>query len=998
VLLLLAATASAETNSWQGKDTAAPTSWEAPANWSSGTVPADNDKRDVLIPAGVKAYPTLTKDAMVDGSVTLEAGASVNLGEQTLSLHGSLICSGKSAAVRMGEKGRLTFTGPDTAYFVPGDTALRNVTVDKPNGELIIKGAPLEISGNGIITPGTMVAFADGGELWLYPTRGRDNKVLDPGLRLNSTILPAQIADVSTLDIGPAIPKGTKLTNVAPTATLSSQPYATMLQQVVDTDEKFRTLISPETGLPANNFRLFLRFPRPQVIAAISWAVPTGPWALLADCDGDGAYETLLRMDLTGKYNVSQWADRQVITNRFWPPVKAFSVMFMNPKSRMELYDIKVLSSSKSAATKAALKPGVPTVADGPALDVPVPPVAQQFTKGFHIEPWMFSLSSWVAMKDRPPLADFKPFKDLVEALKKYHANYVNLWPPRDGPARGTGTYEMDVIWPSKYEKHSTPENYLKDIAAAFEKEGITFFTMDRVSYPKDLSEFPPSPTRDLPAPYITRQTRESWAGFTAEQAASGANGIGIGFDEQYWTAIRNLKVDDYTRKVFTERYGMAFPEKAEDTPAYRRWLLFAYNEFASYLQDSVEAARKVNQNVVTNSPVTALDTLWNQRIDWGVAHDIIGHQASIDVLRSSGYFDYANIGHYVTGASVKRAIAATSSRGATSLHNCPWANDPVKYPGFYLHFPPVYMYSPLSAFMNGAKIASFWRYNFIYYGGYDKPVQECFAMLDTLAAWGMKEATTPQEIVVLKSRASEDWWQVHCRYNPVGDPMDQYRGFINEKWTLQFLFTRGYPFEMRYLDHPEDLQDLAKYKVIIVPFAYSISNQAGAALTRAAKAGAKLIVIGGKGEVDEFGDARATPLLAGLLAEKKTSVMSSDLLKAGYYPAVAQSFRTIVDSALGKDKQLTFNSYGDDVEVSLLAKGVREKYISTINWTDRPVTCDLSVNLPAGRYQVSQADAKGARSLLIRGREVWTEKDLKAFRLPLDTWQVKALYIHPAP
>ena len=165
------------------------------------------------------------------------------------------------------------------------------------------------------------------------------------------------------------------------------------------------------------------------------------------------------------------------------------------------------------------------------------------------------------------------------------------------------------------------------------------------------------------------------------------------------------MRADDFTKKTFSERHRLPFPEKPADTEAYRKWLLFTYEEFANCLQGAAKAARAVNPKVITNSPVTTLDTAWNDRIDWGVAHDILGHLADIDVLRASGYQDSANIGHYVGAANVKRAIAATKSRRAVALHNCPWANDPKTSPGYYREFTPVRMYGPpISAFMNGAR------------------------------------------------------------------------------------------------------------------------------------------------------------------------------------------------------------------------------------------------------------------------------------------------------
>ncbi len=937
----------ANTNVWQGGDAAGPAAWELAANWTSGHAPAAALNEELLIPAGLAVYPVLTADATAGGNLTIEAGASLSLQGHTLTLGGML----KPAA----------------------------------NGQLVLP---------------------TGGPMRLQATLGAGGRLVEPGLSVPPRLSPGQVAKAAALDDGPAIPAGTVLHNLAPACELESLPYTTLIFRAVDEDPHLRTLVQPEKGLPIRGYRLWLRFPEPRPVATVSWSLPNGPWALFADTDGDGDCETLLRLDLVGT-KLSSWAARQTMTQRFWPPVKAHAIQFMNPSTAIAIYDIQVLSPEPlpAALTARPPRPEVPTAQDGTPLEVAPPPLPEQYLKGFHIEPWMFNYLGWTKSDPRPPLREWANFRTFIASLKKYHANYVNLWPARNvgGTPRGKGQYELDVLWPSQYDRHVIAENHLAEIAAAFKAEGITFFAMDRVSFPRPLAEMPASPTRDLPAPYFSRTSREYWAGYAAEQTAAGVDGVGIGFDEQYVTAIRYpQQADEFTRQVFRERYGMDIPAAAADSPAFRRWILFAYGEFGSFLQGIAAAARKVNPQVVTNSPVTALDTLWNERLDWGAAHDVLGHTADLDVLRASGYLDFSNLNHYVTAASVERAKAATRSRGVTSLHNCPWANDPAKFPGFYLHFPPVYMYSPLSAFLHGAKITSYWRQNYIFYGGYDQQVRECFAMLDTLAAWGMKNATPPREVVVLKSRASEDWWQLRSRHHPEGNPLDQYRGFIHEKWVLEALLTTGQPFAMRYLDHPEDLADLNAYKVIVVPFAYSVPEASAVALEQAVAAGVPLILLGGRGEVDEYGDPRPAPRLAGLLQKPGVTALADDVLVAGHRPSVTARFRKLVTEAVGPARAYSADSYGDDVETVLLTKGDRERFVGLINWTDRDVACDLSLTLPAGSYRVRQADPAGARELTVAGREIWQTEDLRHFRVPLSPWQARVLHIaaadEPAP
>ncbi|MCL4401514.1 MAG: hypothetical protein M1436_02450, partial [Acidobacteria bacterium] len=128
----------------------------------------------------------------------------------------------------------------------------------------------------------------------------------------------------------------------------------------------------------------------------------------------------------------------------------------------MSLFDIKVLSSTRQPpyfGMPIKLPPVLPEATEGDPISVPLPPVGQQFMKGFDIETWMFDYLGWTRKNPRPPLSQYPAFQQLVASLHTYHANYVNLWPARNvgGPSHGSGTYENDVLWPSQYDKYPIP-------------------------------------------------------------------------------------------------------------------------------------------------------------------------------------------------------------------------------------------------------------------------------------------------------------------------------------------------------------------------------------------------------------------------------------------------------------------------------------------------------------------------------------------------------------
>jgi len=945
-------------DTWLGVDE----NWGNLDNWSTGAPPKGEET--TLIPAGAAHYPLLTGSETIPGALQIAAGVRV--------------CS--TGSVKL-----------------------------KP-GQLILQ---------------------PGGELWLGVVRKGD-EIIDVAVKLTGPIDPAvtpaitptplpekQPGVVTRLDnpVGPALPAGTPLVNIARFAKIKTEPYMTMARNLVDQDEILRTMNSPEGGTPARANRYEFHYDQPQTIATIRWAVPGGPWILLADTTGNGQYTQVLRMDLEGKVTNpgGVWQSRCWLTNTFWPPVKAYGIALVNPAGAMSIYDFQILTSEANPPfpLATALEPGVAPLAAGAALTVPDPPVEQQIMKGFHIEPWMFNIEGWLRMDKakRPPLSEYKPFADYVAEIKRLHGNTLNMWPPKIGSARGPRTYEMDMMWPSQYDKWTIDEDALTAVCDAFHKAGITLGVMDRCPYPKALEDFPKTATRDLPAPYIDRRYREYLAGVVREEVKAGAAIVGSGYDEEAFTwqstageGLPNMISDPksaglLTRKTFEEQYHAAIPDGPADTEAWRKWIVYTYDSFASFIKDGTDAAKATNPKVLTKTPVTVLDMVGNRRIDYGVAHDIIGHTANLDLFRASGYESNQDQGHYVAAASTKYGMAANKTRGTDSLHNNPWAwSGPEASPGYYLETSPqLFAAPPMSAVMNGGKLPLYWRQDHIYDGGYDKYVVQVYGMLDTLSAWGMKNATVPRSIMVLDSRASQDWWQVRQRYNPAGNPLDQTRGFLCSKWLLETLFTNAYSFDMYYLEHPEDFANqLPKYDLVILPFAYSIKQSTYDLLAKAAANGTKFILLDRQGETDEWGNPYPAPLFRPLIDSGKVTFIGDDVTKVGHYPDFLDRFTGLLDKALGAKKLLYLNDYGNDVEMTCLEKNPQERFVCLINWTDRPIEVDAGVTMPDGQYQVQQRDMESINAMTISGKTTVSAADLRKFRVPLKSWDIRVLYIHP--
>jgi hypothetical protein len=692
------------------------------------------------------------------------------------------------------------------------------------------------------------------------------------------------------------------------------------------------------------------------------------------------------------------------LENRFWPAVEVHGIKLVSLLGKLSsnrIYDFRILCPANNieAVPEQEPSPDIPPVRTAETIDPPQPSVEERFNQGFHIETWMLGhVRGWMKKEDRQPIGTTKGFQNFVKGLRGMRGNTVNLWPPKTFESKGPGTYESDLLWPSQYDRHSVDENILKLICDAFHEENVTVFTMLRVPYPKKLEEFPETRRAKAPAPFIDRHAREYMAGITREQVRSGVDGVGVGYDEQAnWKAAGYCaKADETTRRAFEERFGMDVPERPADTEAFRRWMVFAYQQFADYLAEAAADAKKIDPDVFTHTAThVQLGTMWNDRIRVGIAGDIVGRRANPDLIRAYCYYSFYDLGHYHLAANAERGRAQNFG-GIISLHNCPWTADTEKHPGFFHDFTPVFMAAPpVLAVMHGAKIPLYWRYNFAFRGGYDRYVEQAYSILDALATWGGREAKTPRSIAVLKSRTSEDWWQVRQSYGENGDPMDQTRGYLYEKWLQEFLLSEGYPYDIYFLDNPGDFaKQIGDYDLLILPFPYSVSAEAAAAVRKTAS---EVLVLGQQGATDEWGVPHEEPAFGGMIEDGSAEYVGEDVTQVGHHQGFKRRMREKVDEMLGESKPLHFDSHGYDVEPALLENGAGRKYLCLVNWMDRPVEVDVGLKLPGGRhYELLERNRQETRVLSIGGTRRLTAETLLRFRVPMKKWAVKLLHVRP--
>jgi len=972
---------------WRGGAAADPTAWDAPANWVGEAMPTATERRAAKIPAGCASYPRISQDAVAGGAVRIEDGAKLTVAGARLTV----------------EKGLFVALGGEVEI---GD-----------GGEIWsdIFRDPIASRGHAA----TSVSHrADAFDVGLKLRDSFRASALLPNLRESGGALPQRWQ----FEIGAEIPAGTSLVNIAPYADIRCKPYAGLTRNFVDIDPSLRTFSFVEPGVPIASKVFDFLFASPQWVAEVRWTSPFTRWALLGDSDGDGEFDRVIAMDLAeATSRGDSWKHRTVVNVRLWPaePFRAIRMVDLAVPGNnygSHIYDFQILAPAERVAFDRPhphavmrgehLAGDLPLVAVGGQISVEPAPADKQLPRGFHIEPWMFGLDEWIdrPADERPPLGQHEPFTSFVAALRKHNANTVNLWPPKKfNDPRGQGVYEMPLLWPSQFDRHSLDENILAQVAAAFREHGIRFMSMTRTSYPKPAEDMPELELKHPDLPMCQPQAVKYLAGIVKEQTLSGVDGVGIGFDEQEWHFLSSPAAYRWgpPGELFTARYGMAGPGDVGDTVAYRKWVDFGYRQFAEYLANAAAIAKQANPGVITKCPVSVTgSSTYNDRIKAGIAEDILQRTADLDYTRAYAYLGWHALGHYVTAFATKVTSGGRLDRKTVSLHNCPWADSPETYPGFYLHYPPIYqLASPISAVMHGGNMPLIWRWNWIFRDGYEKQVEAAYGMLGTLSAWGLTEAATPKSIAVVRSRASEDWWQIRGRFNPRGDIMDQARGHILFKAVLEILLTNGYPFDVLYLDYPDELAEaLPKYDLVILPFPYSVSRASAEAIGAYVAGGKPVIALDRLGETDEWGEPHQAPVLAPIFRSNERAVLfGQDLTQFGQHRQTVAAFRTLLDGLLGDRKPTFLESYGNDVEMALLEKGPTDKFLALMNWTDRPVVVDAGVNVAAGSYRVSQAGPDGARAVAIGGKERVDAAALAKFRIALEPWDAKVLFVRPA-
>ena len=768
------------------------------------------------------------------------------------------------------------------------------------------------------------------------------------------------------------------LFDLTPLCRLECIPYAgTSLDELCDGETRWGGL-RPEhrTGRGA---RFVFRFPKPAELAAVEFVQGKPAYAtsylIDADTTGDGQFDTtLVRVSGSGRGEVRtlhsfartraqavrfcglQGPDRY---GRCYPSMREFAVLVAR-----EPWMKEPLRPVLQPIGPAELEPhGTPRSLPDVSRDLAAP-MAQRTARGVFVEAWMFGLGK----STPPPFDKLTRLEQFLWQLDYVGADHVMLFPSRSGTSGCP-------VWPSRFVEGSAWDALCPLVDTLKRHDIRTFVIFGRTS--KLL------------------QPKLSWprwfGGLLAEVAASGAHGASVCADEfpqcggepdpaVYQAALK--------RELGLEQR----PAVREDAQAYRKWMLFHYRQIALAHKQAGEQALAANPDFLFFS---------NWRVDpvalnstYGVlAYDVLGRHSGISYFGTDPYYSEARRRVYME-RTVKLLAAAARPRGALPvLKGGSWDFEHLdRYPGILLNG------SAIASVMHGAAGVSFYRLNYLFMNNKAHLVREAFRMIEWLDQAGLRDTRPPQAIAVLHSRASEDFWQLRQEMSRGNDlRVAGIRGYVAQKAIEEFMLRHSYPFVIHYLEREDELADLGRYRAVVLPFPYCISDKAAAAVEVARNAGARVMLCERLGEANEIGTLRAKPALDGWRNRDRVEYVDNivDRMTAPQFRAdLAQAF----DRLLGEHKPFDLWKHGQNVEAIVRERPDGQKLLALINWERGDVVFDAGLRLPEGSYRVSQCDGYGVRPAAIAGRVDLTADDLAKFRVQLERDQVRLYDVRPSP
>ncbi|MFC1461302.1 beta-galactosidase [Verrucomicrobiota bacterium] len=292
--------------------------------------------------------------------------------------------------------------------------------------------------------------------------------------------------------------------------------------------------------------------------------------------------------------------------------------------------------------------------------------------------------------------------------------------------------------------------------------------------------------------------------------------------------------------ELFRKRYGIEPPRQA-GSPDWKLWTQFRYDSTADAVRHWADIVKKINPSVKTTTLYGIHPVMSYQASKWGIAWDQIGYSADLDIAGTDPYVILhdgwrmrisINRDHYVRlvtkfllGSNKKRQAEITLQASRLRDHS--------------RDIKPVEVYgNALSVIAHGARRVLFFKFDSV--NGKLKFVKHpegnfvwceaAFSTMKDIGPW-IANSRVPKRIAFIYSRLADDWTH----------PMDPSKYWFHQR-ILYFLFDRGYPFDLYYLEQLT-FDQIKDYQVLVIPHVYIISEGKKKVLEQALEQGARIVL-----------------------------------------------------------------------------------------------------------------------------------------------------------
>ena len=395
------------------------------------------------------------------------------------------------------------------------------------------------------------------------------------------------------------------------------------------------------------------------------------------------------------------------------------------------------------------------------------------------------------------------------------------------------------------------------------------------------------------------------WAEALAKIGRFPFAGLSMTPDEYNWNSHRfkrafrkhaDAKVRDFYKKLGTycdcpvcrERFRKVFQRPFPERVPTPEWLRFRYDSTTDWLKRTCAAVKKANPGIRTDSLICVTPLCSDFWYGPGIAWDRAGYEAGLEYATTDPYIQL----HNYLGDSTHWYVTETTEHlaAASPQRRCGIVLEASRLRPEHREIDPVETYgSALSAVWHGADELAWWHHTHVMgISGTTKKaevsracVSGVYGLLEKIDPW--LDGMTPEPgVALLFSRASCDLWRLHVQAKGAKPPFDT-RGItdpryasIAQKQVLYTLLRTGVPTTLYYLESVRK-EELARHKVIAVPFPLAISRDKARLLEDLARGGKRVVIMGIDGPLAEDGTRHAPPILERLAGSREATAAGAD-------------------------------------------------------------------------------------------------------------------------